>query len=145
MTSLTSRYQILDKHTIVFMFCLKKTSKRISHRRLAPLRHIILILSQPVFLLNAACLAEKQQIPILKSLVLPHRGSNPRSSEANMLTIMPPILLFLCCAWKRLLNASHIEGNRNCSEKSIHAKQINSCKYICWLIRYWFKIRWSSL
>jgi hypothetical protein len=36
-------------------------------RHVIPLGHIILILSQPVFvlLLNAACLAEKQQILIL--------------------------------------------------------------------------------
>jgi len=36
-------------------------------RHVALLGHIILISSQPVFLflLNAACLAEKQQIPIL--------------------------------------------------------------------------------
>jgi hypothetical protein len=41
-------------------------------RHVAPLRHIILIPSQSLlFLLNAACLVEKQQIPIFKSLV-PH-------------------------------------------------------------------------
>jgi len=33
-----------------------------------------------LFLLNASCLAEKQQIPILWSLVWPDRGSNPRST-----------------------------------------------------------------
>ena len=37
-----------------------------------PLRHIILIPSQPflLFLLNAACLAEKQQMPILIYIIL---------------------------------------------------------------------------
>jgi hypothetical protein len=42
-----------------------------------------------LFLLNAACLAEKQQIPILYSLVWVDRGSNPRSTalETNTLTI----------------------------------------------------------
>ena len=46
-----------------------------------------------LFLLNAACLAEKQQIPILQSLVLPDRGSNMRSTalEASTLTITPLI------------------------------------------------------
>ena len=42
-----------------------------------------------LYLLNAACLAEKQQIPILKSVVWPDRGSNPQSTtlEANTLII----------------------------------------------------------
>jgi hypothetical protein len=41
-------------------------------RRLAPLGHFIMISSQPVLLLflNAACLAEKQQIPMLSTLGL---------------------------------------------------------------------------
>jgi hypothetical protein len=48
-----------------------------------------------LFLLNAACLAEKQQIPILLSLVLPDRGSNPRCTapEASTLTITRPMRL----------------------------------------------------
>ena len=46
-----------------------------------------------LFPINAACLAEKQQIPILQSLVWPDRGSNPRFTtlEASMLTITPPM------------------------------------------------------
>ena len=42
-----------------------------------------------LFLLNAACLAEKQQIPILLSLVLSDWDSNPRSTtlEASPLTL----------------------------------------------------------
>jgi hypothetical protein len=53
-------------------------------RHVAPLGHIILISSQPVFdsllfLLNAACSAEKQQIPILY--------------PTGTLTITPPMFL----------------------------------------------------
>jgi hypothetical protein len=46
-----------------------------------------------LFPLNAACLAEKQQIPILQSLVWPDRGSNQRFTtlEASKLTITPPM------------------------------------------------------
>jgi hypothetical protein len=47
-----------------------------------------------LFLLNAECLAEKQQIPILYSLVWPNQGSNQRSTalKTRSLTITPPIL-----------------------------------------------------
>ena len=46
-----------------------------------------------IFLLNAACLAEKQQIPILYSFAWPDRGSNPWSTalEVSTLTITPPM------------------------------------------------------
>ena len=63
---------------------------------MSPLEHIILILSQPVFDLNAACLVEKQQIlnvfPKFFVWSKCNRGSNPRSTayEANMPTITPP-------------------------------------------------------
>ena len=40
-----------------------------------------------LFLLNAACLVEKQQIPILLSLVWPDRGSNPRSTVLEASTL----------------------------------------------------------
>ena len=48
-----------------------------------------------VFLLDDVCLAEKQQVPILKSLVWTDRGSNPPSSalKESTLTIMPPMRL----------------------------------------------------
>ena len=46
-----------------------------------------------LFLLNDVCLVEKQQIPMLKSLVWPDRGSNRRSTilETNTLTITLPM------------------------------------------------------
>ena len=46
-----------------------------------------------LFLLNAVCLAEKQQIPILYSLVWPDRGSIPWSTalEVSTLAIKPPM------------------------------------------------------
>jgi hypothetical protein len=40
-----------------------------------------------LFLLNAACLAEKQQFPILLSLVWPDRGSNPWSTTLEASTL----------------------------------------------------------
>ena len=47
-----------------------------------------------LFLLNAACLAEKQHIPILYSMVWTDPGVNPRSAalDTSMLSITPPIL-----------------------------------------------------
>jgi hypothetical protein len=44
-----------------------------------------------LFLLNAACLAEKKQIPILSSLVWPDRDSNPLHTRlvVSTLTITP--------------------------------------------------------
>jgi hypothetical protein len=46
-------------------------------------------------MMNTACLAEKQQIPILSSVVWPYRGSNPllTALEVSTLTITPPILV----------------------------------------------------
>ena len=78
---------VLDRHA--------ESRKQQSASRHATLpRHIILTLGNQslLLLLNAACLAEKQQIPILMSLVLPGRGSNPRppALEASTLTIKPP-------------------------------------------------------
>jgi hypothetical protein len=45
----------------------------------APRGHFIWIPSKPIFALFPYCSAEKQQIPILWSLVWPDRNSNPRS------------------------------------------------------------------
>jgi hypothetical protein len=74
----------------------------------APLGHIILIPSQPgfalslyIYIINATCLAEKQQIPILLSLVWPDRSSNPRSTalDASTLTITSPMWLLFLYIW----------------------------------------------
>jgi len=55
-------------------------------RHAAPLGHIILILSEPVFFLtpNIASLAEKQQIPILQFLVRSDMGSRPQSTTLKV-------------------------------------------------------------
>ena len=81
----------LDQHAELYFYSARSLKQQSAGRHVAPLGHIILIPSQPVFalLLNVACLAEKQQIQILYSLVWPDRGSNPRSTalEAKTLTI----------------------------------------------------------
>jgi hypothetical protein len=59
---------LLGKHP--FVVCASSLKQQSAGRHVAPLGHIILISNQSLlFLLNAACLAEKQQIPILYSLV----------------------------------------------------------------------------
>ena len=54
-----------------------------------------------LFLLNAACLVEKQQIPILLSLFRPNGGSNPQSTtlEASTLIITSPMPLWILVAF----------------------------------------------
>ena len=42
-----------------------------------------------LFLLNAACLAEKQQIPIFQFMVLPDRSWNTRSTALEASTLTP--------------------------------------------------------
>ena len=56
---------VLDQHAQLDFYSASSLKQQSAGRHVAPLRHIILVLSQPVFLRNAACLAEKQQIPIL--------------------------------------------------------------------------------
>jgi hypothetical protein len=66
-------------------------------RHVAPLGHIILITTQPVFCLtfNVMCLVEKQQTSMLLSFVRLDRGMNRRSTtlEARMLAITVPVWL----------------------------------------------------
>jgi hypothetical protein len=59
---------VLDQHAELDFYSVSSLKQQSSDRHVAPLGHIILIPNQPVFaleLLNATCLAEKQQIPIL--------------------------------------------------------------------------------
>jgi hypothetical protein len=77
---------VLDQHAEFDFYSASSLKQQSADRHVVPLRHML-------FLLNAACLVEKQQIPILESLVWPDQGSNPRSTalEASMLTITPPM------------------------------------------------------
>ena len=56
---------VLDQHAEIDFTVLVELKQQSTGRHVAPLRHIILIPSQPVLLISAACLVEKQQIPIL--------------------------------------------------------------------------------
>jgi hypothetical protein len=58
---------VLDQHADLDFYSANSPKQQSAGRRVAPLGHIILIPSQSVFALSpyAACLAEKQQIPIL--------------------------------------------------------------------------------
>ena len=80
--------------------------------------------------LNAACLAEKQQISILKSLVWPDQGSNPRSTtlEASTLSITPTMQLRLFLKKSNKLMKSKI---RDLLEKYFKAE---NC---CWCFFFW--------
>ena len=62
---------VLDLHAEVDFYSDSPLKQRSTGRHVAPLGHIIRIQANQflLFLLNATCLAEKQQIPILKSLV----------------------------------------------------------------------------
>ena len=83
---------VLDQHAQLDYFSDGSLKQQSAGRHVAPLGHIILILSQPptVFALtsynNATCLAEKQQISIF--IVF---GLNPHSTtfETSTLTITP--------------------------------------------------------
>ena len=60
---------VLDQHAYLDFYSASPLKKQSTGRHVAPLRHIILFPSQTVLLINTACLAEKQQIPILETLV----------------------------------------------------------------------------
>ena len=70
-------------------------------------------------LLNAACLAEKQQIPNLKSLVYNDHGSNQRSTtlEVSILTITPLMRSHWCngtCSMSNYENINNIQMHAIC-------------------------------
>jgi hypothetical protein len=55
---------VLDQHDELVFYCASSLKQQSAGRHVAPIGHIILIPSQPgLFLLNAVCLTEKQQIP----------------------------------------------------------------------------------
>jgi len=57
---------VLDEHAQLNLYNASSLKQQSADRHVAPLGHIILIPSQPVFVLplNDVCLAEKQHIPI---------------------------------------------------------------------------------
>jgi len=56
---------VLEQHALLEFYSVSSLKQQSTGRHGAPLGHIILIPSQPIFLLNATYLAEKQQMEIL--------------------------------------------------------------------------------
>jgi hypothetical protein len=69
--SLMTHVIVLDKQAEVDFYSASSFKQQTAGKHVAPLGHIILVRANQslLLLLNAACVAEKQQIPILKSLV----------------------------------------------------------------------------
>jgi hypothetical protein len=71
-------------------------------RHVAPFWHIILILSQTVFVVSPESrvwLAENQEIPILFIFVWPDRGSNPQFTKLYAITLITTPPMRLCCGY----------------------------------------------
>ena len=77
-----------------FFYSASSLKQQNADRHVAPLGHIIMIPSQPVFALSPTYQEEKQQLPILQSLVWLYRNSNPQSAtlDEGTLTITQPML-----------------------------------------------------
>ena len=80
---------VLDQHTLLDFYSARSLSQQSADRHVAHLYTLSRFRANQslLFLLNAACLAEKQQIPILQFLVGPDRGSNPRSTALDVSTL----------------------------------------------------------
>ena len=70
-----------------------------------------------LFLLNAACSAQKKQIPILWSLVWSDRGSNPLSTVLETSTLVSSYVY-------TTYNISYVIKNKKCTSMSLKIRNV---------------------
>jgi hypothetical protein len=91
---------VIDQHAELEYFNASALKQQSECRHVAPFWHIILILSQPVFVVSPECrvwLAENQEIPILYFVVWSDRGPNPQFTKLYAITLITAPSMRFCC------------------------------------------------
>ena len=98
---------VLDQHAELDFYSSSSLKQQSAGRHVDPLGHIIWFRANQslLLILNAVCLAENQQIPILLSLVWLDQGSKPMTYcfEASTLTITPPMRFRVIISWTNFI------------------------------------------